>query len=190
MWRFCLLGLLLNLNVVAAADLAIGDKAPDFAELPSVDGKSLALSDLKSAKIVVLVFTCNGCPVAMEYQARFNDFAKKYQSQGVEFVAINAKTSEKLADMKAHAMKAGFGYWYVEDADTAVAKAYSAKATPHLFVLDQQRTLAYSGAFDDNANAEKATKHYVIDAVEALLAGKKPEISSTKPVGCGIYYKN
>lgn len=173
-----------------AAEVGIGDPAPDFADLPGVDGKSLSLGDLKSAKAVVLVFTCNSCPIAKVYQERFIALAKKYESQGVAWVAINAKSTEKLPEMKTHAEQSGFCFPYVDDDDTSVAKAFSAKATPHLFVLDQQRKLAYSGAFDDNATAEKVKQHFVNDAVEAVLAGKQPSITSTKPFGCGIQYKN
>jgi peroxiredoxin len=175
---------------IVAAEVGIGDLAPDFADLPNIDGKSLSLSDFKSAKAVVLVFTCNSCPIAQEYQARFIALAKKYESQGVVFVAINAKSTEKIPDMKSHAEQAGFCFPYVDDADTSVAKAFNAKATPHLFVLDQQRKVAYSGAFDDHATAEKVKQHFVSDAVEAVLAGKQPSITSTKPFGCGIQYKN
>jgi peroxiredoxin len=186
---FTLLSVVALVANLSAAELAPGEKAPEFAGLPGTDGKMHSLADLKAAKVVVVCFTCNGCPVAKEYESRFVEFAKQYKAKGVEFVALNTKASEDVDAMKARAEEAGFCFTYADDTGAATAKSFGAKVTPHLFVLDQNRTLAYSGAFDDNADASKTKKSYVAAAVDALLAGQKPEVSSTKPVGCGISYK-
>ena len=70
---------------LSAAELSPGDKAPAFHALEATDGKAYNLDSLKEAKVVVICFTCNDCPVANAYQARFKDFVKTYQSQGVAF---------------------------------------------------------------------------------------------------------
>lgn len=171
-----------------AAELEIGAKAPSFAALPGVDGKECSLDGMKDAKAIVVCFTCNKCPVAVAYEDRFVEFQKKYGEKGVKFVAINAnKNSEDLAVMKTRAEEKGFNFPYVFDASGKLATEYGARVTPHIFVLDGERKVAYVGAFDDSQ--QKATKHYVADAVDAILAGKKVAVTNTKAVGCGINNK-
>lgn len=169
-----------------AAELEIGAKAPDFKGLPGVDGKTYSLADMKDAKAVVICFTCNECPVAIAYEDRFAEFTKKYKDKGVKFIAINARAkSEDLAKMKIRAEEKGFNFPYVAEESRTLAGQYGARVTPHIFVLDQNRAVAYVGAFDDNSNAAP-TKHYVADAVDSILAGKKVEVTNTRAVGCGI----
>lgn len=170
-----------------AADLATGDKAPDIKGLPGTDGKSFSLSDAKDAKVVVLCFTCNICPMSVAYEDRFIEFTKKYGEKGVKFVAINVNQGEDVKAMKQRAEEKGFNFPYVYDESQDSARNYGAQVTPHMFVLDKNRTVAYVGSFDDNRNNPK--KHFVADAVDALLAGKKVEVTSTKAFGCGIGVK-
>jgi peroxiredoxin len=175
---------------VFAGDLEIGGKAPTFKGLPGTDGKEYSLADMKDAKIVVVCFTCNQCPMSVNYEDRFVEFNKKYAGKGVKFIAINANkanATETIEAMKTRAEEKGFNFPYVYDATGESASAYGAKVTPHLFVLDGERAVAYVGSFDDKAN--NPSKHYVADAVDALLAGKKVEVSSNKAFGCGIRNK-
>jgi peroxiredoxin len=170
-----------------SAELEIGAKAPDFKGLPGIDGKEYSLAGMKDAKVVVVCFTCNECPVAINYEDRFVEFTKKYNSKGVKFIAINARhASEDLAKMKGRAEEKGFNFPYVAENSGKLAGEYGAKVTPHIFVLDQNRQVAYVGAFDDNQDTSKVAKPYVADAVDALLAGKKVQTTSTKAIGCGI----
>ena len=187
MLRRTLLGLAVALVCASAysAELEIGAHAPEFKALPGVDGKEISLDGLKDQKVVVVCFTCNRCPVAVAYEDRFVEFSKKYASKGVKFVAINAnKRTEDLAVMKTRAEEKGFNFPYVFDQTGKLATEYGARVTPHIFVLDQNRNVAYVGAFDDDQN--KPTKNYVADAVDALLAGKKVETTKSKAFGCGI----
>ena len=170
---------------VYSAELEIGSAAPQFKALPGVDGKEYSLPDMKDAKIVVVCFTCNRCPVAVAYEDRFVEFSKKYAAKGVKFVAINAnRKTEDITAMKTRAEEKGFNFPYVFDKSGKLATDYGARVTPHIFVLDEKRNVAYVGAFDDDM--EKPTKPYVADAVDALLTGKKVETTHTKAVGCGI----
>ena len=168
----------------------VGDAGAGFKNLAGVDGKTHSIDDFKSAKVLVLCFTCNHCPVAVAYEDRFVEFAKAYKKKGVEFVAINVNTLEadKLPAMKQRAEEKGFTFPYLYDPSQESARAYGATCTPHLFVLCPERKIAYMGAFDDSQNAAKASKHYVKDAVDALLAGKKPPVAETQQVGCSIKY--
>jgi peroxiredoxin len=186
---------LLSLFAVVALAIAApvfaadpGEKAPDFKGLKGVDGKDLSLSDLKDAKAVVVCFTCNICPVSVAYEDRFVEFTKKYKDKGVAFVAINCNTkTEDLAAMKTRAEDKGFNFPYVFDESGKTATEYGAKVTPHIYVLDGKRTIQYVGSFDDKQ--KEPSKHYVADAVDAVLAGKTVETASTKAFGCGIQNK-
>ncbi|MDA7980445.1 MAG: thioredoxin family protein [Pirellulales bacterium] len=174
------------------AQLSIGDACPAWENLPGTDGKNHSLKDLEKATAVVVVFTCNQCPVAVAYEDRFMAFAKEYAEKGVKFVAINVNTSdsEKLPAMKERAAEKGFSFPYLYDESQAIARNYGAQVTPHLYLLDGQRKLAYVGAFDDNQDKSRVKENYLKDAVEAVLAGKPVENAETRPKGCGIGYKS
>jgi len=168
-----------------AAELEVGAHAPEFKALPGVDGKEYSLNEMKDANVVVVCFTCNNCPVAVAYEDRFVEFQKEYAAKGVKFVAINAnRRTEDIAAMKTRAEEKGFNFPYVFDKSGKLASEYGARVTPHLFVLDKNRHVAYVGAFDDNQN--KPSKKYVAEAVDSLLAGKKVETTKTRAIGCGI----
>jgi peroxiredoxin len=172
--------------VVAHAEgIKVGDAAPEF-KAETVDGKTLTLADTKGSKVVVITFTCNNCPVAVAYEDRFIEFAKQYEDKGVALVAINVNVTEDLEAMKKRAEEKGFNFPYAYDGSGKSAEAYGARVTPHMYIVDGDGKIAYIGAFDDNMNRDKVTKTYVVDAVDALLAGKRPEVSETKAVGCTI----
>lgn len=172
-----------------AAELEIGAKAPDF-KATGIDGKDYNLASVKDAKVVVVTFTCNVCPVAVAYEDRFVEFQKKYAVKGVKFIAINANKAndaETIEAMKTRAEEKGFNFPYVFDKSGQSATDYGARVTPHIFVLDGSRTVAYVGSFDDKQ--ANPTKHYVADAVDSILAGKKVEVTNSKAFGCGIRNK-
>jgi peroxiredoxin len=180
--------------LAASADSAavkIGADAPAWAELEGIDGKMHALADVKDAKAVLVVFTCNHCPVAKAYEDRLVELYKDYHGQGVEIVAINVNNgeSDKLPAMKERAKEKGFEFAYLYDPSQKIGRAFGATVTPHVFVLDGARKLAYMGAIDDNMKADKATKHYVRDALDAILASGTVATTETKPAGCGIQYE-
>ena len=173
--------------------LDLGAKAPAFETLPTADGKTVSLGDFKDAKAVVVVFTCNHCPVAKAYEDRFNAFAKDYADKPVKFVAISVSNDEAdtLEATKAYAKEKGLKFTYAHDSSQKVGKAFGANVTPHAFVLGPDRTVRYMGAFDDAwRKAEDVKQTYVRDAVDALLAGKEVAVKESRQVGCGIEYED
>jgi peroxiredoxin len=171
--------------------LAIGDAAPEWKNLIGVDNQTHSLHDLAAAKAVVVVFTCNHCPVAQAYQDRLVELAADYGPKGVEVVAINVNNNEadKLPAMKQRAEEKGFKFNYLYDPTQAIGRAFGATVTPHAFVLDGARNVVYMGAIDDSMDASKVKQSYVRDAVDAVLAGHAPTTTTSKQFGCGIQYE-
>lgn len=171
--------------------LDIGKLAPAWKDLEGVDGKRHGLEDLKDAKLVVVVFACNHCPVVKTYERRLIRFVDNYRDKGVEFVAISVskQPSDQLPQMKSRASDSGFNFPYLIDLSQKIGKEYGATHTPHVFVLDQQRRVAYMGKIDDHLDESKVTERFLHDAVDALLAGKQPEVTETRQVGCDIEYE-
>lgn len=175
--------------------LKIGAAAPSFENLPATDGTTYGLDRLKDAKLLVLNFTCNHCPYAKAYEDRFNDLAKEFAPQGVAFLAINSNDvatypEDDMEHMIALVEKKQFAFPYVRDDDQSVARAYGAVCTPHLFVLDGDRKLAYEGRIDDSwQEPDKVTSTDLRNAITALLDGNPVPTPQTNPMGCSIKWK-
>ncbi|MFN0197521.1 MAG: thioredoxin family protein [Planctomycetaceae bacterium] len=169
----------------------IGDAAPDWRDLKGVDDQMHSLSDYADDKILVLMFTCNHCPVAKSYEARVKSLVDEYAEQGVKIVAISCSKfpADSLEKMKNRAESEKFNFDYVQDLSQQTGLIYGASVTPQIFVLDEQRHIAYMGAIDDNMQVAKVKHHYLKDALDALLAGTPLEITETKPKGCEIEYE-
>src|SRR6266567_5552901 len=180
--------------------LALGSPAPDF-DLPGVDGRNHKLKDFARAKLLVVVFTCNHCPTAQYYEERIKQLVTDYKDKGVAVVGIMPNDpksvrldelgwtdlSDSFEEMKIRARDRHFNVPYLYDGDTeVVARAYGPVATPHVFIFDSGRKLSYVGAMDDSERVQQVTKHYVCDALDALLAGREPEVTKTKIVGCSV----
>ena len=183
-------------NVAAAAEfnevLNVGDVAPAWIDLPGVDGKQHSLRDLSGKQIVVVVFTCNSCPIAVDYEDRLIRFAKAHAGteSPVALVAINVNkvAEDLLPKMKERTKSKGFPFAYLFDESQKIAKDYGALFTPQFFVLDKDRKVVYMGKMDDNTDATKAKVNYVELAVEAALKGEKPQVQETLGVGCRIRF--
>ncbi|MBF6608127.1 MAG: thioredoxin family protein [Flavobacterium sp.] len=172
----------------------IGDIAADFS-LMNVDGKKVSLSDYKSAKGYIVIFTCNHCPYAKEYEDRIIALDKKYAPQGYPVIAINPNNPVKQKQdspelMKVRAKEKGFTFPYLFDEGQKIYPQYGATKTPHVYILQKTakgNQVKYIGAIDDNFENEAAVKQkYVQDAVNALLSGKEVIVKETKAIGCTI----
>jgi peroxiredoxin len=184
--------------------LEIGAQAPDF-KLEGVDGKFYSLSSFSSAKILVIIFTCNHCPTAQAYEDRIIKLKSDYAPKGVAVVAImpNDPRSVQLSElgytdmgdsfeeMKKRAAEKKFNFPYLYDGDTeTVAKAYGPVATPHVFIFDKERKLRYQGRIDDVEKPSKTPNHLDTRvAIESLLDGKSVPVATTKVFGCSIKWE-
>lgn len=171
--------------------LDIGDKAPAWSDLPGTDGRSHSLDEHRKAKAVIVVFTCNHCPVAKAYEQRLIDIARKAKKQQVATVAISVSLYEadNLQAMTRIAAERKYPFQYIHDASQKIGKKYGALCTPHVFLLDGERKVAYMGKIDDSMYPRKVTEQLLQSAISQVLAGKPVDIDETKPVGCPIDFK-
>lgn len=176
----------------AADELAVGASAPKFSLVNAVDGKTVAGPG--AGKLSVVIFTCNQCPYAKAFEPRIIELAKQYQPKGVVFYAIDpnddAKYSiESLGEMKARAVEKGYTFPYLKDGDSAIARAYGARVTPHVYVVDGGGTVRYRGYVDDSAKPQERRTTGLTNALDDLLAGKAVSKQATRAFGCTIKWK-
>ncbi len=177
-----------------AYTLQIGQPAPDF-NLLGVDGRTYSLANLKDAKLLVIVFTCNHCPYVIGSEDRIIQFYRDYAPRGLSMAAINSNSAENhpedsYENMVQRAREKKYPFVYLRDESQDVAKAYGALRTPHFFLFGSERTLQYTGRMDDNPrDAALARTHELRDAVEALLSDRVPPVTATNPIGCNIKWK-
>ena len=130
-----------------------------------------------------------------KYDQRIIDLNNEFSPKGYPVVMINSNDKtvspgDSYEEMKKVANARGYHFQYLYDESQEVAKEYGATNTPHVYVLKREGgdlKVEYVGAIDNNADdASKADKHYVKDAVNALLKGSEVKIAGTKAIGCSI----
>jgi peroxiredoxin len=198
--KFVMLSIAMSMMFAATPDVSgykVGDKAKDF-KLKNVDGKMVSLSDYKSAKGFIVVFTCNHCPYAKAYEQRIMDLDKKYASQGYPVIAISSndksiQPADSYENMQARAKEKNYTFPYLYDESQEIAKAYGAQRTPHVYILTKKGNdliVQYIGAIDDNSEDASAVKtKYVENALSEIKAGKLVTTNFTKAIGCTIKWK-
>jgi peroxiredoxin len=170
---------------------AIGDRAPAF----TLTDTSGTPQRLDGAPATVVVFTCNHCPYALAWHPRILDVARDYTAAGVRVLAINPNDAERYprdstAQMRARVERGEFeGVRYLRDESQEVARAYDAKTTPDVFVLDARGVLRYRGAPDADHDDPSQNAQWLRAALDAVLEGRTPDPAETVPVGCSIKWR-
>ena len=164
---------------IASSGYEVGDMATDF-KLKNIDGKMVSLKDYKDAKGYIVIFTCNTCPYAVQYEDRIIDLDKKYAAKGFPVVAImpndpSIQPGDSEDAMKERADAKGFTFPYLFDDGQKIYPQYGANKAPHVYLLEKTKEgniVRYIGAIDDNyKDAEAVTTKYVEVAVDALING-------------------
>ena len=183
--------------------LALGSPAPNFA-LPGVDGKNHQLSDYASSPVLVVVFTCDHCPIAQMYERRIEQLYEEYGKRGVAVVAIqgndpkattieeldSSDAGDTLNEMKVRVQYKHLHYPYLYDGATqSVTRAYGPQATPHVFVFDKERHLRYEGRMDNSYRIEMVKTQDARNAIDALLANKPVPVPHTGVFGCSTKWQ-
>ena len=171
--------------------MRIGDEGPSF-ELPDTEGTRHSLDG--DSKATAVVFTCNHCPYALAWHDRINSAAHDYALRGVRFLAINSNDADRYPADSYEAMQkrvndGEFSYPYLHDESQEVARAFGAKTTPDVFLLDGDGTLRYRGAPDSDYGDPSQNAAWLRGALDALLEDRDPSPAETKPVGCSVKWK-
>jgi peroxiredoxin len=171
----------------------IGDRAPNF-NLPDTTREMHSLEG-PDAPATVVVFTCNHCPYAIAWHDRIMRVAEDYRGKGVRVLVINPNDAERYPRDSHEAMRervTADGGWpapYLRDEYQDVARAYGAKTTPDVFVLDGELVLRYRGAPDADHMDESKNAEWLRGALDAVLAGGAPDPAETEPVGCSVKWR-
>jgi peroxiredoxin len=169
----------------------VGVAAPDFT-LKAFDGNEISLSDYKG-KIVVLEWFNYECPFSRYHYEKSNtmiDLANKYRNSYVTWLAINSSDLSTEEKNKEFSETYKLPYPILDDRDGKIGRAYGAKTTPHMFIVNTAGVIVYSGAIDNAplGNADGEIVNYVDKALEELTTNTKVSISQTQPYGCTVKY--
>jgi len=190
---------LLAAGGATAADgpLALGSKAPMAdVKMKNVDGHELSLEDIAGSKGMLVIFSCNHCPWAKGWESRIVELGNEYVEQGIGVVVVNsndpaAYEEDSLTVMQQRHDSEGYGFPYVVDATSGVAKAFGATHTPEAFLFDDEGLLVYHGGVDDNMREPDKVEHtWLADALAAVAAGKPVPVAETKALGCSIKFRS
>lgn len=180
------------------AEVSPGQVAPDFS-LQDNNGQKFNLGELKGNYIVLEWFN-KDCPFVKKHYSSNNmqELQKKYTDQGVKWLVINSSATGKqghesdseskktMLERKASQTK------YLMDSDGKVGMLYGAKTTPHIFIIDKNFNVVYTGAIDSIASSDisdiKEATNYVDNTFKHLFANKAVDIKSSKPYGCNVKY--
>jgi peroxiredoxin len=174
-------------------DLALGSPLPVFS-LPGVDGRTWSSADF-AAPVLVVIVTCNHCPVAIAYEDRLIALAREHEAHA-SLVLINPNDAtthpeDSLEAMKVRATQKRFPFPYLRDESQAIARALHAKCTPDPFVFDASRKLVYAGRIDDShRDPGKVRARDLARAIDATLAGRPVDFTPVPAMGCSIKWKS
>ena len=176
--------------------LPLGTPAPDFTLEDTVSGETVRPADFADRRALLIMFICNHCPFVKHISRELSALGRDYLSKGVGIVAINSNDIEKYPDdspekMAEEARAQGYSFPYLMDADQEVAKAYHAACTPDFFLFDEGRRLVYRGQLDGSrpGNAIPVTGADLRAALDAVLAGERPNDEQVPSIGCNIKWR-
>ena len=173
--------------------LELGAIIPMSEELMiNVTDEKMSLNSNFNENGLLVVFSCNTCPFVVMWEDRYRQVEKMCQINNVGMVYINSNEAKRDGEdsaeaMKNHAKSMGYTFPYLIDQNSAVANAFGAKTTPHIYLFDKNKTLVYKGAIDDNfRDISQVKETYLLDAIEQMVEGVDIKLKETNAKGCSI----
>ncbi len=177
--------------------LELGTPLPAFTLPDSVTQRSISSQSLLGGPASVVVFICNHCPYVVHIREELARFGRWCESLGVKVVAVSSNDvatypQDGPEQMAAEARRVGYPFPYLYDESQDVARAFRAACTPDCYVFDADGKLAYRGQFDDSrpGTGKPVTGRDVRQAIEALVAGKRPAPDQRPSIGCSLKWKS
>jgi len=164
---------------------AIGAMIEDF-KLPDADGAQHTLNSLKGKNGAVIIFIATRCPVSNGYNDRMEKLAEDYQSKGINVIGINSNSTEPASEVKSHAAEKHLTFAILKDDGNKIADRFGANHTPEAYVIDASGKLVYHGRIDNSQKIEAITSNDLRDALDAVLAGKPIQKTTSVAFGCSI----
>ncbi|HEX3725824.1 MAG TPA: redoxin domain-containing protein [Pirellulales bacterium] len=173
-----------------AAETTAGDRPIQNFRLRDAHGKDFSLDDFKARKFVVIAMLGTECPLAMLYAPRLEEISERFAAQGIGLIGINSNQQDSISELAAFVKIHGIKFPVLKDVGNVVADQLGAERTPEVFVLDQDRRIAYRGRIDDQyvvgRQRPKATRDDLVVALDELLSGRKVSEPVTSVQGCRI----
>jgi peroxiredoxin len=174
--------------------LAFGAEAPlADVKMEDISGASYSLDDLKKENGLLVIFSCNTCPFVLGWEDQYPKLKEQADAHNIGMVLVNSNEKKREGDdsmeaMKKHAKEAGYTMPYVVDANNRLADAFGARTTPHVFMFNAAMELVYRGSINDKYEnrSKEAEDHFLMEAIEALGAGKEIDPADTRELGCSI----
>lgn len=178
-------------------EITIGQQLPMMAmDMVDVSGAEYTLRGLHQENGLLVIFSCNTCPFVLQWEDRYNDLYDLCAKNNIGMVLVNSNEAKRAGEdsmvkMKEKAKAEGYKMPYVLDEDHVVADAFGATTTPHVFLFNRDANLAYRGAIDDNGeNKNEVNQAYLMNAINAMIAGEAISPDMTKSIGCSIKRTN
>lgn len=182
-----------SLLMSAAQATMPGEVVADF-KLTDHTGKTQQLYDGKSQKPIVVMIQGNGCPIVRHQMITLKQIGEKYAPQGVRFLLLNSNLQDNAATISKEVDEFGYTFPVLVDNKQKIGEALHVQRTSEVFVIDPNtKKLVYRGPIDDRVGYERqrpAQNHYLTDALDATLAGKKVEKPYADGVGCIVNFPN
>ncbi|MER3497651.1 MAG: thiol-disulfide isomerase [Chitinophagaceae bacterium] len=183
----------LLLSFTGADPLPIGSPIPNPGKkMKDISGKEFSFNDAMTKKGLLVIFTCNTCPIVKKYQSRINEVSNYATEKGLGLILLNPNEAyrnngDSYEDMISYAQENRMSWKYVYDENSEMADAFGATRTPEIFLFNSDGKLVYRGAIDDNQNGpEQVTRRHLKIAIDELLDGKDISVKTTRSVGCTI----
>jgi peroxiredoxin len=176
--------------------IPLGTEAPHFSLPDVVSGQTVSLSSLTPSQALLVMFICRHCPYVVHVREEILRIARDYKPKGVSFVAICSNDASAYPDdapdkLREMAIAHHFPFSLLYDESQEVAQTYGAQCTPDFFLYDALQRLAYHGRLDDSTpgNGLPVTGRELRNALDAVMAGSKPDPAQKPSIGCSIKWK-
>jgi thioredoxin-related protein len=193
---------LVALPIAAFAIMAfkqVGDPLPIGSAIPKpevkmkdISGKEVSFKDATKKNGLLVMFSCNTCPIVHKYESRTVEICKKALDKNIGVILLNSNEAtrgdgDSYNEMKEYAGNLGYSWNYVLDNKSAMADAFGANRTPECFLFDKDGKLVYHGAIDDNSSGpDDVTRKHLSIAIDESVSGKDVSTKNTRSVGCSI----
>jgi hypothetical protein len=173
--------------------LPIGSALPNpDVKMKDITGTEVSFKDATKKNGLLVMFSCNTCPVVKKYQPRTNEVCKYAMSKEIGVVLLNPNEAyrekgDSYGDMQNYGKSNNYSWYYVVDKNHTMADAFGATKTPEVFLFNKDGKLVYHGAIDDNQNGgDDVTRKHLSIAIDEMIGGKDVSTKNTKSVGCSI----